>query len=103
MNEAVNQGEKGALKTTLLLRVDYAPAKKPLVEPQIDGSMTLAQVKTLAMGHFSVVEGDVAGGTKMYVLSFDDIVQSNLSVTLGSLVKRGHQVELLLIEQFIQG
>lgn len=99
----MNQGDEGALKTTLVLRVDYAPVKKPLVEPHAEGGMTLAQVKTLALDHFKVVEGEVAGGTKVYQLSFEDVVQSNLNATLDDLVKHGRQVELLLIEQFIQG
>lgn len=103
MNTAVNQGEQGVLKTTLVLHVDYAPVKQPLVEPHAEGGMTLAQVKALALDHFKVVEGEVAGGTKVYQLSFEDVVQSNLNVTLDSLVKHSRQVELLLIEQFIQG
>ena len=103
MDAAVSQGDKGALKTTLVLRVDYAPVKQPLVEPHAEGGMTLVQVKALAMDHFKVVEGEVSGGTKVYQLSFEDVVQSNLNVTLDSLAKHGRQVELLLIEQFIQG
>jgi len=102
MNEAIS-GEMGAVKNTLVLRVDYAPAKKPLVEPQAQAEMTLAQAKALAMDYFKVVEGDVPGGRKVYQLSFDDVVQSNLNNTLESLVKHGREVELLLIEQFIQG
>lgn len=100
---AVSQGEKGALKTPLVLRVRYAPVKQPLVEPHVEGSTTLAQVKALAMTYFGLTEGEVAGGTKTYQLSFEDAVQSNLNVTLDSLVVHGRQVELLLIEQFIQG
>ena len=100
---AVNQDEKGALKNTLVLRVKYAPVKQPLVEPHIEGGTTLAQVKTLALTHFGLTEGEVTGGTKSYQLSFEDVVQSNLNVTLDSLAAHGRQVQLLLIEQFIQG
>lgn len=103
MNAAVSQGDKGALKTTLVLRVKYAPVKQPLVEPHVEGDMTLAQVKALAMNHFGVAEGEVTGGSKTYQLSFEDVVQSNLNVTLSSLAVHGREVELLLIEQFIQG
>lgn len=97
------QGEKDAIKTFFVLRVRYAPVKQPLVEPHVEGSTTLAQVKALAMNHFGLSEGNVAGGTKAYQLSFEDAVQSNLNVTLDSLVVHGRQIELLLIEQFIQG
>lgn len=100
---AVSQGEKDALKTTLLLRVKYAPIKRPLVEPHVEGSTTLGTVKALALTHFGLTEGDVTGGSKVYVLSFEDVVQSNLSLSLDSLPLHGREVELLLIEQFIQG
>lgn len=100
---SVSQGEKGALKTTLVLRVKYAPVKQPLVEPHVEGSTTLVQVKALAMTHFGLTEGEITGGTKTYQLSFEDVVQSNLNVTLDSLEVHGREVEFLLIEQFIQG
>jgi hypothetical protein len=100
---AITSGEKGALKQTLVLRVRYAPVKLPLVEAQAASSMTLAEVKTQALTHFGLTEGAVDGGTKIYQLSFDDIVQTNLSITLGSLEVHGKELELLLIEQFEQG
>jgi hypothetical protein len=96
-------GDQGAHKTTLALRVKYAPVKQPLVEPKVEGSTTLVEVKTLALSHFGLAEGAATGGTKTYQLSFDDVVQSNLNATLDSLPLHGREVELLLIEQFIQG
>lgn len=103
MNET-NPGENKALeKQTIVLRVRYAPAKAPYVNPHANVSMTLAEVKAAALDYFHLTEGTVDGGTKTYQLSFDDIVQSNLSVMLGSLETHGKQLELLLIEQFVQG
>lgn len=90
-------------KDSIVLRVRYAPAKAPLVDPHASKAMTLAEVKATALTHFQLAEGAVDGGTKTYQLAFDDIVQTDLSITLGSLVTHGNQVELLLIEQFEQG
>lgn len=108
-----NQSDKGAHETTLVLRVRYAPVKAPMVDPHASPGETLAQVKIAALQHFKLTEGPVAGGSKTYQLSFDDVVQTDLSVTLNDLVERGHgrdhdhdhdrKVELLLIEQFVQG
>jgi len=101
---ASNPGENNALeKQTVVLRVRYAPVKAPYVDPHASVSMTLAEVKAAALQHFHLTEGAVDGGTKTYQLSFDDIIQSNMSVTLGSLVTHGKELELLLIEQFVQG
>lgn len=80
-----------------------APAKAPYVNPKARIDTTLAEVKTTALQHFGLVEGAVEGGAKTYQLSFDDIVQSNLGIVLGSLETHGKQLELLLIEQFVQG
>jgi hypothetical protein len=99
-----NSGENNAHKDeTVVLRVRYAPAKAPYVNPKASVTASLSEVKASALTHFELTEGAVEGGTKTYQLSFDDIVQSNLSVTLGSLVAQGKQLELLLIEQFVQG
>lgn len=101
---ASNPGENSALeKQTVVLRVRYAPVKAPYVDPHANVSMTLAEVKVAALNHFHLTEGAVDGGTKTYQLSFDDIIQSNMSVTLSSLVTHGKELELLLIEQFVQG
>lgn len=97
------EGDKGAQKTTLVLRVRYAPVKQPMVEPRIDGATTLAVVKAMALKHFGLTEEPLGGGSKTYQLSHDDVVQTDLSIPLEDLVDHGRQVELLLIEQFIQG
>ena len=102
--QTLNSGENNAHKDqTIVLHVRYAPAKAPYVNPKVSITTTLAEVKTAALAHFALIEGTVDGGTKTYQLSFDDIVQSNLSITLGSLETHGKQLELLLIEQFVQG
>jgi hypothetical protein len=102
--QTLNSGENNAHKDqTVVLHVRYAPAKAPYVNPKASISTTLADVKTTALQHFSLNEGAVDGGAKSYQLSFDDVVQSNLSITLGSLETHGKQLELLLIEQFVQG
>jgi putative intracellular protease/amidase len=97
------QDEKGVPKTTLVLRVKYAPVKQPMVQPGTDGNTTLAQVKVLALAYFGLTEGEIPGGSKTYVLSHDGVEQTDLTVKLDSLADHGHQVELLLLERFIQG
>lgn len=87
----------------VVLRVRYAPAKAPYVDPKVSLTTTLADVKAIALKNFGLTEGTVDGGTKIYQLSFDDIVQTNLSAMLSSLETHGKQLELLLIEQFVQG
>ena len=101
--KTVTAGDQLAHKDSIVLRVRYAPAKAPLVQPHASTAMTLAAVKATALTHFQLAEGAVDGGTKTYQLAFDDIVQTDLSITLGGLVSHGNQVELLLVEQFEQG
>jgi hypothetical protein len=102
--QMLNSGENNTHKDqTVVLHVRYAPAKAPYVNPKASAAMTLAEVKATALENFHLTEGTVDGGTKTYQLSFDDIVQSNLNITLGSLETHGKQLELLLIEQFVQG
>jgi hypothetical protein len=102
--QTLNSGENNAHKDqTVVLHVRYAPAKAPYVNPKASIATTLAEVKTSALQHFGLAEGTVDGGTKAYQLAFDDIVQSNLSIVLGSLETHGNRLELLLIEQFVQG
>lgn len=97
-------GEISALqKQTVKLSVRYAPVKHPYKDTHAATSLTLAEVKTTVLGHFDLSEGTIEGGTKTYQISFDDIVQSNLSLTLDSLAPDAKEVELLLIEQFVQG
>ena len=100
---AITPGEKLAINADLVVRVRYAPVKQPFVQPQTPVSTTLAAAKALALTHFGLTEGAVDGGTKTYEVSVDEIVQTNLSLTLGELAPHGKQIELLLIEQFQQG
>lgn len=103
MNTA-NQSEHDALKkNTIVLRVRYAPVKKPYVDPDAELTMTLAEVKATVLEQFQLTEGAVEGGAKTYQLSYEDIVQSNLGITLNELDTYGKQLDLLLVEQFIQG
>ncbi len=100
----LDPGESSALKKqTVKLSVRYAPAKHPYKDPHADLSTSLAEIKATVLVHFQLSEGTIDGGTKTYQLSFDDIVQSNLSVTLGNLDPQAKEVEILLIEQFVQG
>lgn len=103
MNTATTGDHVATKNDSVVLRVRYAPAKAPLVDPHASKAMTLASVKAAALTHFQLSEGAVDGGTKTYQLAFDDVEQTDLSVTLGSLVEHGNQVELLLIERFEQG
>jgi hypothetical protein len=116
MEIAEKPSDESARKGTLVLQVRYAPVKKPMVDNHADDDQTLAQVKAAALAHFDLAEGPVAGGSKVYQLSFDDVVQTDLGTTLGELAHRGDEpgcghghgkndrkVELLLIEQFVQG
>lgn len=101
----VTTGEENAQNIKshdVLVRVRYAPMKQPYIEQRADRSETLATVKARAMEHFHLSEGPVDGGSKAYSLSFEDVIQTNLSVTLGELAKH-HELALLLVEQFTQG
>ncbi len=100
---AMEKGGMSAHNDTVALRVRYAPAKKPYVDPHATGTLTLQEVKKRALEEFKLVEGSVEGGSKAYQLSFEDVVQTDLSLTLHALVKHGKELELLLVEQFTQG
>ena len=86
----------------ILVRVRYAPMKQPYIEQHVERSETLATVKARAMEHFHLSEGPVDGGSKAYSLSIEDVVQTNLSVTVGELAKH-QELALFLVEQFTQG
>lgn len=102
MNEIVSGGN-AANEDTLVLRARYAPAKQPFVDSHTAIGETLQSVKSRLLNHFKLTEGSVDGGNKSYQLSFEDVVQTDLSTTVGSLAKHGKQLELLLVEQFTQG
>lgn len=88
---------------TLVLRVRYLASPKPYVEPKAALTETLATLKPVILGHFGLVEGAVDGGRKEYAFAAGGIVQTNLSETLGHLAQGKHELELSLLEQFIQG
>jgi hypothetical protein len=104
MTDAIHADKQDARKSRdhILLRVIYAPVRQPLVLERTPVTETLADIKSTALTHFQLAEGDLNGGTKTYFLSFDDIVQTNLNVTVGELGHNG-QATLLLVEQFVQG
>lgn len=101
----INEGEHAHKHhhETLVLHVRYAPAKAPYIKEHASVHITLSEVKTDALHHFHLKEGSVDGGSKTYQITFDDVVQTNLSLTLGELAGHKKHVELLLIEQFVQG
>jgi len=88
---------------TLVLRVRYLASPKPYVEAKAPPSETLATLKPVVLNHFGLVEGPVDGGRKEYAFSAHGVIQSNLNETLGDLAHGKHELELQLLEQFIQG
>ena len=76
--------------------------KQPFTENHTPQTDTLADVKARALAHFHLSEGPVDGGSKTYSLSFNDVVQTNLSLAVGELAEH-RQLSLLLVEQFTQG
>lgn len=91
---------------TLVLSVRYLASPKPYVQRQAPLTETLATLKPIVLDFFGLSEGDVDGGRKEYAFSAFGVIQSNLGETLGNLLARGkneHELELKLLEQFIQG
>ena len=88
---------------TLVLRVRYLASPKPFVDPKAQPATTLAQLKPQMLTHFGLTEGDANGGRKEYAFSADDVIQSNLGVTLAELAHGKRELELKLLEQFNQG
>lgn len=88
---------------TLALRVRYLASPKPYVQARAPQTETLATLKPVVLKHFGLVEGPVDGGRKEYAFSAHGVIQSNLEVTLGHLAQGKHELELKLLEQFIQG
>lgn len=88
---------------TLVLRVRYLASPKPYVEAKAPLSETLATLKPVVLNHFGLVEGPVDGGRKEYAFSAHGVIQSNLDESLGNLAQGKHELELKLLEQFIQG
>lgn len=88
---------------TLALRVRYLASPRPYVEPRAPLTETLATLKPKVLQFFGLVEGDVEGGRKEYAFSAHGVIQSNLAETLGHLAHGKHELEMKLLEQFIQG
>jgi len=88
---------------TLNLHVRYLASPKPYVDPKALLTETLGELKPVVLKYFGLVEGPVDGGRKEYAFSAHGVIQSNMSETLGNLAQGKHQLELKLLEQFIQG
>lgn len=103
MTTIIASNDKLVLNDTLVLRVRYIAARKPYVDPKAAADETLTELKPQVLKHFGLVEGDVEGGRKAYVFSVHDVIQTDLAVTLGSLAHHKHELEMDMLEQFIQG
>lgn len=88
---------------TLVLHVRYLASPKPYVDPKARLTETLGALKPVVLKHFGLVEGPVDGGRKEYAFSAHGVIQSDMAKTLGSLAQGKHQLELKLLEQFVQG
>ncbi|MEY5097313.1 MAG: hypothetical protein RJA36_32 [Pseudomonadota bacterium] len=88
---------------TLALRVRYLASPRPYVEPRAPLTETLAILKPKVLHFFGLAEGEVEGGRKEYAFSAHGVIQSNPAETLGHLAQGKHELELKLLEQFIQG
>lgn len=87
----------------LVLRVRYLASPKPYIDPKAPLTETLGTLKPVVLSHFGLVEGPVDGGRKEYAFSAHGVIQSDLTETLGHLAHGKHELELKLLEQFIQG
>lgn len=96
-------GELARDRDTLVLRVRYLASPRPYVDPNASPSETLATLKPVVLNYFGLVEGVVDGGRKEYAFSAHGVIQSNLDESLGHLAQGKHELELKLLEQFIQG
>jgi hypothetical protein len=103
MNTIASSSEQNAHHETLTVKVRYAASGKPYVDPKASSNETLATLKQQVLVFFGLVEGNVDGGHKVYVLTSQGVQQTDLSVQLGQLAQGAHHLELNLIEQFIQG
>lgn len=103
MTVVIPSDDKLVHHDTLVVRVRYVAAPKPYVDPKAAVGETLAELKSQVLQHFGLVEGDVDGGRKVYVFSAHDVIQTDLSVTLGNLARGKHELEMNLLEQFVQG
>ncbi|MHB1267532.1 MAG: hypothetical protein ACYCY2_07990 [Acidithiobacillus ferriphilus] len=95
--------ETDHIHDTLILRVRYIAARKPLVDETAQKNASLAAIKPLVLRFFGLVEGGVDGGTKTYHFALDGIVLTDLGATLGFLADGKHELKLDFIERFEQG
>jgi hypothetical protein len=103
MTTVIPSDDKLVHHDTLVLRVRYIAASKPYDDPKAAAGETLVELKPHVLKHFGLVEGDVEGGRKVYIFSVHDVIQTDLAVNLGSLARHKHELEMDLLEQFIQG
>lgn len=103
MNTTTATSEQHAHHETLNVKVRYAASAKPYVDHKANSNESLATLKQKVLNHFGLVEGDVDGGRKVYILTYQGVQQTDLSVQLGQLAEGKHHLEMNLIEQFIQG
>jgi hypothetical protein len=103
MNTIASSSEQNAHHETLNVKVRYAASGKPYVNPKANPDETLATLKQQVLQFFGLVEGEVDGGRKEYILTYQGVQQTDLSVKLGQLANGEHHLEMNLIEQFIQG
>jgi hypothetical protein len=88
---------------TLVLHVRYLASQKLYSDPKAPPAETLGTLKPVVLNFFGLVEGPVDGGRKEYAFSANGVIQSNLAETLANLAQGKHELELKLLEQFIQG
>jgi hypothetical protein len=103
MSSTVPAVEQMGHHESLNVKVRYAAVAKPYEDPSAESTESLAILKHRVLDHFGLVEGDVDGGRKEYVLTYQGEQQTDLSVTLGKLAEGKHHLEMNLIEHFIQG
>jgi hypothetical protein len=103
MNTIASSSEQNAHHETLNVKVRYAASGKPYVDPKASPDETLATLKQQVLQFFGLVEGEVDGGRKEYILTYQGVQQTDLSIRLGLLAQGEHHLEMNLIEQFIQG
>jgi hypothetical protein len=104
MDTVIEQGEKGAQHhQTLSLRVRYIASRKQYEDPKASKSETLGVLKSKVLVFFNLQEGAVEGGTKSYFFAHDGVVQTDPSLTLGTLAEGKKDLKLDLIERFEQG
>jgi hypothetical protein len=100
MNDLIQNGQHPTHDSrTFTVMVKYITSSKKFVDSHARKDETLATLKPQALEFFTLVEDDA----KTYQFSLDGVVQTNLAVTLGSLVGDKHELKLNLTEVLKQG